>query len=128
MSSVDSKDSRKWINFFVVLIAVLTGYVTITFVEQLSEWFDLEAKLAHFQLLKQVFGVALGGLTFVFIKKNEKAVGHMNEVMAELKKVVWPEKNLVLRLTVGIIVAVSIVSSIFVASDYLFQQLLEMIY
>ena len=128
MSSVDSKDSRKWINFFVVLVAVLTGYVTITFIEQLSEWFDLEAKLAYYQLLKQVFGVALGALTFVIIKKNEKAVGHMNEVMAELKKVVWPEKNLVLRLTVGIIVAVSIVSSIFVASDYLFQQLLEMIY
>ena len=42
MSSVDSKDSRKWINFFVVLVAVLTGYVTITFVEQLSEWFDLK--------------------------------------------------------------------------------------
>jgi preprotein translocase subunit SecE len=52
----------------------------------------------------------------------------MDEVYNELQKVIWPEKNTVLKLTIGIMIAVSIVSGIFVLLDFTFQKLLELTY
>tara|TARA_X000000950_G_scaffold277193_1_gene366224 strand:+ start:697 stop:1083 length:387 start_codon:yes stop_codon:yes gene_type:complete len=124
----NATSGKKWINSFIAILAVIFSYVMISFTEQLSEWFDLEAKIQYFQASKQVFGVFCGLLLFVLVNKNKKAVTHMNEVYSELQKVIWPEKNTVLKLTIGIIIAVSVVSGIFVFLDYIFQQLLELLY
>jgi len=128
MSVADSNDGKKWINALLVVAGILVGYISISFFEQLSEWFDLEAKVQSFAVYKQLLGLALGVTTFVVLYTNSRTMQHLNEVYYELKKVVWPEKNTVLKLTVGIIIAVSIVSSIFVFIDFVFQKLLELLY
>jgi preprotein translocase subunit SecE len=110
------------------ILSVIFGYLCISFFDQLSEWFDLEAKIGSFALVKQIAGVFLGLLLFMIINANKKAMSHMSEVYGELQKVIWPEKNTVLKLTIGIIIAVSIVSSIFVFLDFIFQKLLELTY
>ena len=52
----------------------------------------------------------------------------MNEVYAELTKVVWSDREVASKLTVGIVVGVSIISLIFLGFDVAFQKLLELIY
>ena len=42
-----------------------------------------------------------------------------------LQKVIWPEKNTVLKLTIGIIIAVSIVSGLFVFLDFIFSKIIR---
>jgi preprotein translocase subunit SecE len=128
MSIIRSEDGKKWINSFIAVVSILTGFITIRFVEQLGEWFDLEAKVGNFLAFTQGLGVLLGVMAFLLIIKNKKAAGHLNEVYAELVKVVWPEKDAVLKVTVGIIIGVSIVSGLFVLIDYISQQLLSMVY
>lgn len=128
MSAIRSEDGKKWINAFIALLAILVGFVSIQFMNQLGEWFDLEAKIAHFLLVKQFVGVLLGLVTFVGIVKNKAAFAHLEEVYSELLKVVWPENDVVLKLTVGIIVGVSIVSMIFVFVDFVFSKLLDLFY
>ena len=128
MNLQSTKNSKKWINSFVAILAVLFAFISIRFFEQLSEWFDLEAQITSFKMLKQVLGIALGVLAFAITTKNKKAMIHMEEVYAELQKVIWPEKNTVLKLTIGIIIAVSIVSGLFVFLDFIFQKLLELTY
>ena len=128
MSQVKIDDGKKWINSFMAILAVIFGYLSVSFFDQLSEWFDLEAKIKSFALVKQLVGVFLGLGLFMLISSNKKAMNHMTEVYSELQKVIWPEKNTVLKLTIGIIIAVSIVSSIFVFLDFIFQKLLELTY
>ena len=128
MSIIRSEDGKKWINSFIAIISILSGFITIRFIAQLGEWFDLEAKIGNFLAFNQGMGVLIGVAVFIFIIKNKKASGHLNEVYAELVKVVWPEKDGVLKVTVGIIIGVSIISGLFVLIDYVCQQLLALVY
>ena len=128
MAKVKVSTGKKWINSFVAVISILVGMIAISFIEQLSDWFDLEAKVQYFEMVRQFLGVLIGLITYVSVMKNAKAVGHLTEVYDELVKVVWPEKDLVLKLTVGIVISVSIISSMFVLTDFLFQKILEQIY
>ena len=126
--AIELKDSKRWINAFLAIIAVLFGMISISFIEQLGEWFDLEAKVQYFQGVAQVSGVLLGIMLFVICQANKKAMSHLNEVYGELAKVVWPDRETIVKMTIGVVIGVSIISSIFVFTDFLFQKLLDLIY
>lgn len=128
MSIVKTEDSKKWINSFIAIISVIAGYVTIRFVEQLGEWFDLEARIPNFLLTTQGLGILVGVVVFLSIFKNKNASTHLNEVYAELVKVVWPDKDSILKMTMGLVVALSIVSGFFVLVDFLFREFLQLLY
>lgn len=128
MSIVKSEDSKKWINTFITLVAVLAAYVVIRFVGQIGEWFDLEAKVNNFVLIGQGIGVLVGIITFFTILKSKKAVSHLQEVYDELVKVVWPESDAVVKVTVGILIAVSLLSGLFILLDFIFRNFLELFY
>lgn len=128
MAGVKAEDGKKWINAFVAIVSVIVGYVFVQFLEQMGEWFDLEAKVQYFQALSQVAGVIVGLSTFAVVVKRKDASQHLDEVYAELVKVIWPDKDSVLKLTVGIVIGLSIVSGIFVAFDFTFQKILEFLY
>ena len=128
MSLVKQEDGKKWINSLIAVIALLSGFVTIRFIEQMGEWFDLEAKVGNFLALTQGAGILVGVLTFVLIFKNTKASTMLKEVYGELVKVVWPDKDSVLKITVGLVIGLSIVSAIFVLVDFTVRKILELIY
>ena len=128
MSLVRVEDGKKWINAFVAVISILAGFVAIRFAGQLSEWFDLEAKVSNFLAISQAVGILIGLVTFIGILKNKNASTHLQEVYSELVKVVWPDKDSVLKMTVGLVIAVSIISGIFVLIDFTFRSILELIY
>ncbi|RLA61624.1 MAG: preprotein translocase subunit SecE [Epsilonproteobacteria bacterium] len=128
MSILKSEDSKKWINALVAMIAVLSGFVSIRFTETMGEWFDLEAKVGNFLAMSQGIGVAVGLLTFFVVYKNKKAMAYLNGVFSELIKVIWPEKDAVVKATIGIIIGVSIFSGLFVLVDFLCQKVLNLIY
>lgn len=128
MSIVKQEDGKKWINSLIAVIALIAGFITIRFVEQMGEWFDLEAKIGNFLAATQGIGILVGVLTFVLIFKNIKATSLLREVYGELVKVVWPDKDSVLKITVGLVIGLSIVSAIFVLVDFTVRKILELIY
>ncbi len=128
MSLIKTEDSKKWINALVALAAFLVGFITIRFVTQMGEWFDLEAKIGQFELFAQGVGVVAGLITFLVVIKNSKASTLLNEVYAELVKVIWPEKDSVVRATVGIVIGIVFLSGLFVGVDFIFRKILELLY
>jgi preprotein translocase subunit SecE len=52
----------------------------------------------------------------------------MQEVYSELVKVVWPDKDSIMKMTVGLVIAVSVISGIFVLVDFTFRKILELLY
>ena len=128
MSIVKKEVSKKWINAFVAIVAILIGYSSIVFINQLGEWFDLESKVQYFLGWTQGVGVVVGLGCFLYAVKSETIMKYLNEVYTELTKVVWPDNDSVVKVTIGIVIALSIVSSIFVSIDFGFRKLLALIY
>jgi len=128
MSLLKSEDNKKWINFFVALVSILVGFLVIRFTGQMSEWFDLEAKIPHFQMVAQAVGIVAGLAVFLLVQKNQDAGEHLNQVYSELVKVIWPDSESVAKSTVGIVVGLAIMSGIFVGVDTLFRAILNLIY
>ncbi len=128
MSVLRNEDQKKWVNAFVVLVGVFVGFLSIRLIEQLSDWFELEAKVSNFLYLSQGVGVIIGLLTYIIIIKNKKYYLHLKEVYDELVKVIWPNKDTMLKVTVGIVIGVSLISGLFVFVDYVFRKLLDLVY
>lgn len=128
MSLIKSEDKGKWINFFVAVVSAISAYVTIAFLGQLAEWFDLEARIRYFAAGSQGVGILVGLGVFLGLVKNKKTSAHMQEVYDELVKVVWPTKDVVIKVTIAIIIGVSVLSMVFVSMDYLFNLLLDLVY
>lgn len=128
MSLVKSEDNKKWINTFSAICSIIVGYVLIQFLQQMGEWFDLEARVPHFLIISQGLGIVSGLITFIMITRNRNSSTHLNEVFAELVKVIWPKSDDVIKSTVVIIIGLSIMSGLFVGVDFTFQKLLELLY
>jgi preprotein translocase subunit SecE len=128
MSIIKAEDSKKWINFFVALISILCGYLTIKFLGQMGEWFDLEARIPYFLGVTQGVGIVIGLAVFLIVKSNTQAREHLDEVYSELVKVIWPDSESVVKSTIGILIGLAILSSVFVGVDYVFRELLNLIY
>ncbi|MDD0854900.1 preprotein translocase subunit SecE [Halobacteriovorax sp. GB3] len=128
MSIVRAEDKKKWINAFVAIMGILTGYITIAFVSKMGEWFDLEAKVPNFLAVTQGAGIVVGLIVFMGVIKNVKASVHMGEVYDELVKVNWADKDAVVKITVGLVIGLSIVSSVFVLVDFTFRKVLNLIF
>jgi len=130
MSLIKSQDGKKWINGFIVVSSGLVGYVFIQFLlGPIRDWFDLESRIPFdYNLLASLFGVVAGVLTFLLIQKNKAASTHLDEVYSELVKVVWPEKDSVLKVTIGIIIGLAFVSLILLGVDYACRTILGFLY
>lgn len=128
MSIIKSEDSGKWINALVAIAALLAGFIVTKFVDQMGAWFDLEAKISSFSVLSQGLGVVTGLLVFVIVLKNSKTSGYLQDVYNELLKVVWPTKDATLKMTMGLVVALIVVASIFVFVDFVFKKILSFVY
>lgn len=128
MSLIKAEDSKKWINSFVAIVAILICYIVIQFMEQMGEWFDLEAKIKHFIAVSQGIGIVTGLVFFISVMKNKKASTHLKEVYDELVKVVWPDNDSVVKSTIGILIGLAILSGVFVGVDFLIRKSLELIY
>ncbi|MBL6990742.1 MAG: preprotein translocase subunit SecE [Bacteriovoracaceae bacterium] len=128
MVAIRSEDNKKWINAFIAIVSIIVGFVFIRFMGQMGEWFDLESKIRYYLVLTQVSGALIGLVTFIVIQKRKDAMTYLNEVYGELVKVVWPGSDSVVKLTVGIIIGLSITSLIFVLVDFAFRKILALIY
>ena len=128
MSIVKSEDGKKWINAFIAIISILVGFITIRFLETMGGWFELESKVKYFVALSQGAGAMAGLITFLSITKNKSASTHLKEVYSELVKVIWPDKDSVVKVTIGIVIATAIVSGFFVLVDFTFRSILNLIY
>jgi preprotein translocase subunit SecE len=71
-------------------------------------------------------GLVVGVLTFLLLNRNRAAVAFTNEVIDELRKVHWPDKQETLRSTLVVVVFTFVVAGALAAYDYVWAQVTEM--
>ena len=128
MSALKETDSKKWVNALVAVGALILANVLIRLLYQVSEWTDLEAKVENFQLVAQLVGITVGLVVFIIVLKNQGTYRYLIEVYGELTKVVWPDKDSTLKLTVSIVIGVVIAAVFLGLIDFGIKELLEFFY
>jgi preprotein translocase subunit SecE len=71
-------------------------------------------------------GLAAGVVTFLLLNRNRTAVDFTSEVIDELRKVVWPDRQETVRSTIVVIVFTFVVAGALAGYDYVWAQLTEM--
>lgn len=108
MSDVQKLNENKWQNVAVVAAAIVIGYVSYAFFNQLGEWFELEAKIPRFNIFAQGLGVVLAAIFFIAVQKIPASSKFLSETFHELSKVIWPDRQETVRQTIGIMIGLAI--------------------
>ena len=128
MSLIKIEDKSKWINAFIILCAIFMGYIGVRFLYQLSDWFDLEARIKGFTYFAQAGGLLIGVGTYLLLRYRKAVMQHLDEVYTELVKVIWPDRDSTFKVTIGIMIAVALISAILVFVDFVVNKGLNLIY
>ena len=118
---------KKWIQSCVAIACMLLGYVVMSFLEQINEWWQIEVFIPRYFAVSQAVSVLLGLGVFIYLMKNSKTSTFLSDVYYELMKVVWPDKNQTVKHTIGIMIGVSIVGFILGFFDFVSSWALSLI-
>lgn len=115
MEKVNQKILTLSFLIFSALISVSFSLLMKTFAGS----FGVVARLHDLDIIKHGLPVLIGLALFVYLQFNSKVLAWGDEVVVEIKKVVWPSKKDTTGMTVVVIVMVLISSLIITAFDFL---------
>jgi preprotein translocase subunit SecE len=127
MSLAAKDNSKKWIQASVAISCIILGYVVNSFLSQMGEWFEFEAKINNFIYLAQGLSVLSAFSVFIYIMKNPKTSTFLNDVYHEALKVIWPDRNDTVKQTIVIMIGVTIVGFVLGLIDILASWLLSLV-
>lgn len=112
-------DRQKWVSLSFVVFSGIVGFVLFTFLSQISQAYDLEAR--YQQMVWVVRGVALvvGLGLFIGFYRSDAANQFMNEVIVELGRVSWPTRQETTKGTIVVVIFCIICGLILGALDTL---------
>jgi len=113
-------DSRKIIIGCYLAASTLVWFLVRSLIQWLNFSFYQIRKLPAIDVLREALPLAGLVLTFIVLLKHPKVNEVMDEVVAELKKVTWPNPADVRKATVVVMVCILVASGILAFFDLLF--------
>jgi len=110
------KTNSKFITVCFVSLSALIGFTLSVLIHALSGAFGFIARLSDYDLFKHGLPVATALVLFFSLQFNKNVLQWADEVVAEIKKVVWPPSKDARGMTVVVIIMVfisSIIISVF---------------
>ncbi|MFP5459192.1 MAG: preprotein translocase subunit SecE [Bacteriovoracia bacterium] len=118
MSATSMNEGKKWIQATLAITCIFLGYVIISFMEKMAEWFLLESSIPYFFVISQALGVVVGLVTYIAILRNPISSAFLADVYQEMLKVVWPDRSQTWKYTVMIMIGVTIMGFVFGFFDF----------
>ncbi|HRO66785.1 MAG TPA: preprotein translocase subunit SecE [Pseudobdellovibrionaceae bacterium] len=109
------------------LAALLGGFTLHLLIRVLAGAFGTVARLADSDVIRHGVPVAFGLVLFAVLQFNPKIWGWGEEVVSEIRKVVWPSGKDTTAMTIVVIIFVALASLIIAAFDFLSSQLVNII-
>ncbi len=116
---------QKWVYLSYLAVAALVGYIFFALGLKLSGSFDWEARVQNIELIFRIASIAVAGLIFLSLYKNDRSNQFMNEVVTELSRVTWPTQKETASATIVVMIMVLISGMILGLLDYLWTTLLQ---
>jgi len=101
-------NKQKWVNLSFVAVSLLIAYVVFVLAMKFSVRLDFEGRVRSLDKILLGASVVVGLGLFLGLYKSALANTFMNETVAELSKVTWPNQNETFKATVAVLVAVTI--------------------
>jgi preprotein translocase subunit SecE len=128
-SNLNSNSNAKIVTLCIVSFSALAGFTLAAFLRALSGAFAIVAKAMNFDWFKHGVPVAVALAIFFSLQFNKQFLAWADEVLAEIKKVVWPSGKDTRGMTIVVVVMVlisSVVISVFdVFSSFILNQLIK---
>lgn len=109
--------------------AALVGFTVATLLKVFSGAFGVVAKVMEYDLFRHGLPVAIAFGLFVYLQFNKNILVWADEVIAEIKKVVWPPTKDTRGMTVVVVIMVlisSVIVSVFdMFSGFVLNQLMK---
>ena len=123
------KTNSKIITLCFVSLSVLVGFSLSVLLKALSGAFGIIAKLSDNDLFKHGLPVAVALSLFLYLQFNKNILAWSDEVIAEVKKIVWPPIKDTRAMTIVVIIMVfisSVIISVFdIFSGFVLNQLIK---
>ncbi len=123
------KSNSKILTLIFVAFSVLVGFTISTLLKVFSGAFGIIAKLMNYDLFRHGLPVAIGISLFIYLQFNKGVLKWSDEVIAEVKKIVWPPFKDTRGMTIIVVVMVlisSVIVSVFdMFSGFVLNQLMK---
>lgn len=96
----NEKSNQSIVNFAFVVSGFLAYFVVAVLFETLAETFGAVAQLRNIEAVKHGLPVAVGLGTFLAMFINKKTHLFVDEVVTEVRKVVWPSRRDTVTMTI----------------------------
>ncbi len=123
------KTNSKIVTLSFLVFSILIGFTVSTLLRVFSGAFGPIAKAMNYDLFRHGLPVAITLALFIYLQFNSKILSWADEVIIEVKKVVWPPSKDVRGMTIVVVVMV-LISSIIVSffdmfSGFILNQLMR---
>jgi preprotein translocase subunit SecE len=112
-----------------VIFSALIGFTVSTLLKVFSGAFGIIAKAMEYDLFRHGLPVAIGLGLFIYLQFNKKVLTWAEEVLAEVRKIVWPPmkdtKGMTIIVVVMVLISSAIVSVFDMFSGFVLNQLLK---
>ena len=109
--------NSKYVTLVFIAASALVGFTIAALLQALSGAFAVIAKLSNYDLFKHGLPVVVAFGLFFYLQFNKNILSWADEVIAEVKKVVWPPMKDTRAMTVVVIIMVFISSLIISVFD-----------
>lgn len=123
------KTNSKYVTLAFIATAALIGFTLAALLQAMSGAFAVIAKLSNYDMFKHGLPVAIAFGLFFYLQFNKNVLNWTEEVIAEIKKIVWPPIKDTRAMTVIVIIMVfisSLIISVFdIFSGFALNQLIK---
>ncbi|MGZ3769367.1 MAG: preprotein translocase subunit SecE [Bdellovibrio sp.] len=109
------KTNSKILTLSFAIAAILIGLTTSLLIKAFAGAFGVVARLADSDVIRHGFPVVLGLVLFSLLQFNPRVLAWGEDVVAEIRKVVWPSRKDTVAMTIACVIMV-LISSVIVSS------------
>lgn len=119
--------AAKWINTILFLASAIVGLIFHKLFIKLGLWFEFEAKIPQYKYLQLFASLVVVFVTMVYVRSRSDLMSFFYETFDEMTKVVFPDKNQSFRLSIFVIIWVTIIGFILTTFDLIARFIIGMI-
>ena len=108
-------ENRKLIVSLYIAAGIIVWYLSHSSIQYLHTTFYKFSRIPGIQIGKEAIPVLLGGITAVVLFRHPVVNTVLEEVVAELKKVTWPNRDDVVKSTYVVMICI-LIASVFLAT------------
>ncbi|MBV2169117.1 MAG: preprotein translocase subunit SecE [Bdellovibrio sp.] len=109
------KANSKILTLSFAIAAILVGLTTSLLIKAFAGAFGVVARAADSDIVRHGFPVVLGFAVFAVLQFNPRVLAWGEEVVTEIRKVVWPSRKDTTAMTIACVIMV-LISSVIISS------------